>query len=114
MKDIEIILSIAGTALGLLITTLTFIAKFVTNARAKKTIENTVKIGNAILPYIQEAEKFINYSGAEKKQYVLTKATQFALDNNIKLDIGLVEEKIEEIVTATKLVNAREKDKNKQ
>ena len=107
MENIEIIISIASAALGLLITTVTFISKFVTNAKAKKAMENIVKIGNAIVPYIEEAETFMNYSGEEKKQYVLTKANRFAIDNNIKFDEQAVSDKIEELVTLTKQVNKR-------
>lgn len=107
MEDIQIILSIAATAIGLLITTVTFLAKFITNSKAKKIAENIIKIGNAILPFVQEAEKFVSYSGSEKKEYVLTKANQFAIDNGIKFDVELVSAKIEEIVAATKLINAR-------
>lgn len=107
MENLEIIISIASTALGLLITTVTFIGKFVTNAKAKKAMENIVKIGNAVIPYIEEAETFVHYTGEEKKQYVLTKANRFAMDNNIKFDEQAVSERIEELVTLTKQVNKR-------
>lgn len=107
MENIEIIISIASAALGLLITTVTFLSKFVTNAKAKKAMENIVKIGNAVIPYIEEAETFVHYSGEEKKQYVLTKANMFAIENKIKFNEQAVSEKIEELVTLTKQVNKR-------
>lgn len=107
MENLEVILSIAGTAVGLLITTLTFLSGFIKNAKAKKAMENVVKIGNAVIPYIEEAEAFIHYSGTEKKQYVLTKANRFAIDNNLKFDEQAVSEKIEELVALTKQVNKR-------
>lgn len=107
MENLEIIISIASAALGLLITTITFISKFVTNAKAKKAMENIVKIGNAVIPYIEEAETFVHYSGAEKKQFVMTKANKFAIENNIKFDEQAVSEKIEELVALTKQVNKR-------
>ena len=107
MENLEIILSAAGTALGLLVTTVTFLAKFIKNAKAKKVAENIVKIGNAMIPYIQEAETFLNYSGEEKKQYVMTKANQFAIDNNIPFDAEAVSDKIEELIGLTKQVNVK-------
>lgn len=107
MENIEIIISIASAALGLLVTTVTFVGKFVTNARAKRAMENIVKIGNAVIPYIQEAETFLHYSGEEKKQFVMTKANRFAIDNNIKFDEQAVSDKIEELVALTKQVNRR-------
>ena len=105
MENLEIILSAAGTALGLLVTTVTFLAKFIKNAKGKKVAENIVKIGNAMIPYIQEAETFLNYSGEEKKQYVMTKANQFAIDNNIPFDAEAVSDKIEELIALTNQVN---------
>ena len=107
MENLEIILSVAGTALGLLVTTVTFLTKFIKNAKAKKVAENIVKIGNAMIPYIQEAETFLNYSGEEKKQYVMTKANQFAIDNNIPFDAEAVSDKIEELIGLTKQVNVK-------
>ena len=107
MENLEIIISIASAALGLLITTVTFLSKFVTNAKAKKAMENIVKIGNAVIPYIEEAETFVHYSGEEKKQYVLTKANMFAIENKIKFNEQAVSEKIEELVMLTKQVNKR-------
>lgn len=118
MEDIEIILSMAGTALGLLITTITFLAKFLQNSKnkkvaeaAQKVAENIIKIGNAVLPFVEKAETFVNYTGAEKKEYVMSQAIKFAVDHNIPFDMELVSNKIEEIVTATKSINARDKDK---
>ena len=107
MENLEIILSAAGTALGLFVTTVTFLAKFIKNAKGKKVAENIVKIGNAMIPYIQEAETFLNYSGEEKKQYVMTKANQFAIDNNIPFDAEAVSDKIEELIGLTNQVNVK-------
>ena len=111
MKNIEIIISISGTALGFLITALTFIAKFIKSAKAKKAAENLIKIGSAVIPYIEQAEKYANYSGTEKKEYVLTKANQFAINQGIAFDAVSVGNKIEELVRLTKQVNKRDKDK---
>lgn len=106
MENLEIILSVAGTALGLLVTTVTFLSQFIKNAKAKKAAENVVKICNVVIPYIQEAEAFVNYSGEEKKQYVMTKANRFAIENKIPFDEAAVSERVEEMVALTKQVNA--------
>lgn len=105
IANLEVILSVAGTALGLLITTITFLSKFLESAKAKKVAENIVKIGEAMIPYIEQAEAFVHYSGAEKKEYVLTKANRFAIENDIKFDAEAVSNKIEELVDLTKKVN---------
>ena len=107
MENLEIILSVAGTALGLLVTTVTFLSKFIKSAKAKKIAENIIKIGNAMIPYIEQAENYVNFSGEEKKQYVMTQANQFAIENGIAFDAEAVGEKIEELVDLTKKVNKR-------
>lgn len=112
MENLNIILSIAGTALGLLITTLTFLSKFIKSAKAKKFTEHLAQIGNMILPYIEEAENFVHFTGEEKKQFVMTKANQFAIDNKIKFDCAAVSKKIDELVSLTKKVNANGKKIN--
>lgn len=111
MENFELIVSLAGAALGLFITTATFLAKFVKNAKLKKAAEQTIEICNAILPYIEEAETFVNYSGEEKKAYVMTKVNQYAIENGISFDKELVDNEIEEMVKLSKEVNSREKDK---
>ena len=106
MENLELILSAAGTALGLLVTTLTLLAKFIGSAKAKKVAEQTIEIANAVLPYIEEAEKFTNYSGKEKKEYVMTKANQYAIANGIRFDAEAVSAEVEELIGLTKQVNA--------
>ena len=58
---------------------------------------------------IEEAEKFIEYSGKEKKEYVMDKIGEYAEELGIKADLQFVSEKIEELVKLTKGVNMYEK-----
>jgi len=71
MANIQTILSITTATLGFLATTLTLIYNLVKNIKAKKRAENVIKIGDAIIPYIEQAEKFPAYSSIEKKEYGL-------------------------------------------
>ena len=41
----------------------------------------------------------------------MTKANQFAIDHGIDFNVGLVSQKVEELVKLTKEVNRRDKDK---
>ena len=111
MLNLEVIISLAGTAVGFLVTAATFLAKFIKSAKAKKIAEQTIKIGDAVLPYIKQAETFVHYSGPEKKEFVLTKANQYAIEQGIRFDTELAGEKIEELVKLTKEVNKRDKDR---
>ena len=114
MKDLEILLSLTATVIGLLITILTFIVKSVKNAKVKKGLEQAMKIGNAILPFIQEAEKFTAFTGPEKKAYVMTKANQFALTNHLSFNEPQISVKVEELVALTKQVNVTNSAKDKE
>lgn len=105
MEKLSLVLSIAGTMAGLFIVMLTSICKWIKNSKAKKVAENIIKIGNFIFPYIEEAERFISFTGEEKKAYVMTKANQYAIDNGIKFDEEKTSAKIDEIVALCKVVN---------
>jgi hypothetical protein len=107
MKELEFIISMGGTIIGLAITGLTFLVKLIKNAKAKRAMEQIIEIGNAVLPFIREAEKFTSYTGEEKKAYVMTKANQFAITNHITFDEEQVSGKIEELVALTRQVNAK-------
>lgn len=74
----------------------------------------TLKLAETIQPLIVEAEKFTHFSGEEKKQYVLTKANQFAIDPKLKFDQEKVSVMIDELVETTKKVNMRDKDKARE
>lgn len=60
---------------------------------------------------VREAEKLVNYTGAEKKEYVQTRTIQFAKQKNISYKAVKVSNYIEKLVEISKSVNAREKDK---
>lgn len=108
--DIQSILALVGTALPLLTGLVTFIVKFVKNEKVKKVLQQTVKITEALQPLIIRAEAFTHYTGEEKKQFVLTAANRFAIENGISFDAERVSALIDELVVTTKKVNAREKD----
>ena len=105
MKNLELIFSLLATILGLLITLITFIKKYVSNLKAKKIIEQSLKICNILLPLIEKAEEFSSYTGQEKKEYVMTKANQYALDNGIKFNEEFISNKIEDLLSLTNQVN---------
>lgn len=113
MKNLEVIISLAGTMIGLSITALTFLMKYIKNKKAKRIAEQLVMIGDAVLPLIREAEKFTGYTGAEKKTYVMTKANQYAINQKINFDEKQVGEKVEELVELTNQVNVKNKTEQK-
>ena len=113
MENLELIISLASAALGFIVTTATFLAKFIKNAKLKKVAQNPIEICNALIPYIEQAETFVNYTGEEKREFVITKAKQYAMEHNINFNEELVSNEREELVKLSKDVNKREKDSKK-
>ena len=85
---------------------------YLKTAKAKKNAECAVKaltgmevIINSIQPLVIRAEQFRNFSGAEKKEWVMTQLRILALEKNLIVDEKLVSDKVEEIVATTNKVN---------
>lgn len=110
-EKIKIIVSLVSALVPLISIITGLIIKFAKTEQAKKLAKQlnfwTTEIGK----YVVEAEKFLNYKGLEKKEYVLTKVNQACLDNKVKYDLIKVSEILEDVVKITKQVNQKEKDK---
>lgn len=109
MENLELILSLAGTALSLFIACVIFIVKIIRGCITKKKLKNSYVLLDAVAPLMEIAETFTNYSGEEKKEYVITKVNQFALENGITFDKQAVTNKIEELIGLSKNVNSDRK-----
>lgn len=110
MEDLELYLSVAATILGLLVSTLTFLTKFIKSAKEKRIAEELLQLTQDLMPFIEEAEKFIHFTGVEKKAYVMTKATQLVINNKMKVSQGKISDTIDGLVRLTKEVNVRISD----
>lgn len=111
MENLELIVSLAGTALSLFIACVLFIVKLIRGCITKKKLKNSYVLLDAVAPLMEIAETFTGYSGEEKKEYVMTKVNQFAIENGIKFDEEAVTKKIEELIGLSKKVNSdREKE----
>lgn len=93
-------------ALGLLVT----LVISVVSAVKKK---NWDKVKSAIEEYVKEAE-ILNADGTVKKEIVMSKARTLCSILHIRFDDKKISSVIEGIVTLTKSVNAREKDKTQK
>ncbi len=111
MENLELIVSLAGTALSLFIACVLFIVKIIRGYITKKKLKNSYVLLDAVAPLMEIAEQFTHYSGEEKKEYVMTRVNQFALENKIKFDSEAVNEKIEELIGLSKKVNGVKSDK---
>lgn len=107
MENLEILLSLAGTALSLLVACVTFIVKLIKNVKQRIAEQGATALLDAVTPIVEIAESMTNYSGSEKKEYVLTKVNQYAIENGIEFDANAVSDKIEQLVELSKQVNKR-------
>lgn len=105
MENVELILSFVGTALSLAAMCAVFIIKLIKAVSAKKRTQESAMLLDAVIPLMEIAEKFANYSGEEKREYVLTKINQFALENGLHFNAETVSAKIEELIKLTKKIN---------
>lgn len=75
-------------------------------SKSKKKALNVLK--SSICNFIKEAEEFKNYTGAEKKAYVMTRALKISYN---LMSSAEIDNYIEEQVTLTNLVNIAKKGK---
>lgn len=110
MEILGIIITFVSTILGLLVTLVTYILKFVDNKKVKEKALNFISISEKLIELITEVEK-TTLNGLEKKKYVLQKIEEYAKDNNLKYDNEEISNKIEELVSLTRNVNIIIKEK---
>ena len=84
MNKIKIIISLLATTLSLLFTSSLSLFKFINSKKLNKKIIDLMKISKV----------FTNYSGIEKKEYVLTKLNQLSIDNKVNFCIEKASSKI--------------------
>ena len=105
MENMEYILSLVGTTLSCVAALLTLGVKFIKAIKEMKSLMSREKIAEKLPELITEAEKFIEYSGKEKKAYVLDKISKYAKSAGIEADLQFVSEKIEELIKLSRQVN---------
>ena len=70
------------------------------------------KLETALKEFIENVECLTNLTGEEKKEIVLAKASNFCQTIGLKFDVVKVSTTIEDLISLSKKVNQREKDKN--
>lgn len=108
MENIKEIITIASACLGLLATITGFLIPLVKNVKAKNKLTALNKLSATLQALIIDAETFANFTGAEKKEYVMTKANRYAIEHKLPYDEQAVSEKVEDLVALSKEVNKRD------
>lgn len=80
------------------------------NSKVKKHVSSILLITEKAKTYIIEAEQKTNYTGAEKKSFVITRLLKFIVDNTIKnINENTLSDIIENEVALTNEVNVVKK-----
>ena len=110
LEMLKEIIDIIAVAIPLLISLIIVIAKLSKNTKLKRFSENLIEVEEVIKRFMENAETFINYSGADKKEWVKVKVNQYCIENGIPYNDSIVDSLIEKLIELTKTVNKREKD----
>lgn len=87
-----------------------FIVSFIKNKKVKRYANNILTVTEVAKTYIKEAEKMTNYTGAEKKNFVLSRLLKYIYDNAIKkVSEDTLSDIIENEVSLTNEVNIEKK-----
>lgn len=87
--------------------------KFMKTIKSTQSLKDVSDILDAVGPIMEIAESFVNYTGAEKKNFVLTQVEQLASENGITINASIVSDKIEEHIQLSKKINYIEKKEEK-
>lgn len=107
LETIMQIVYISLIALSLLSTILTIIIKATKNEKVKKNAETAYTIIKKVQDLIINAESFVNYSGSEKLNFVITRMKEFSLTNKLSLTEEKITELVENEISLSKDVNAK-------
>lgn len=114
LANMKEVVAITSAALSLLTTIFVLVAKLTKNVKLRKLAERITFFREQVEKYVALAEEIVNFKGKDKKEWVVTKVNQAAIDAGIQFDADVVSQLIEEVVNLTKIVNARDKDKIKR
>lgn len=112
MEKLEIILSLGGTVISFIITLIVVIIKLIKWKKNYKSLEEEKELYDLVDDLMSIAETYNNYLGKEKKEYVMTKLNQFAIENEIDFDKEKVDERIEKLIKLSKNVNYKKTNTN--
>ena len=113
LENIELFLSVIGAFLSLVVAIIICAIKFMKTIKSTQSLKDVSDILDAVGPIMEIAESFVNYTGAEKKNFVLTQVEQLASENGITINASIVSDKIEELIQLSKKINYIEKKEEK-
>lgn len=116
MDNVTALVSTLSAIVGLIITAVTFLIKFITAVKAKNISEaaRLLQIGaEEAVRFVETVKSKANgeLDSQTKLTMALTRINQYCIDNNIEYNENQAIKLVEEAIKFSKEVNAREKDK---
>ena len=107
MENIEVIISLALAVAGLICALIGCAVKVFRSVKGKIKAYGELALLDELMSLVEIAEEFTDYSGGEKRDYVLKNVDSFARESGIDIDLALAKKRIEQLVDLTKNVNKR-------
>ncbi len=107
IENLEMIISFVATLVSFMSALIVYIVKYVKSVKSRIRANNEIKVYDTLISLVEEAERYTNFTGSEKKTYVLTRILKFMTDNKIELSFEDIEGKIEDYITLSKKVNVK-------
>lgn len=114
LAETERLIGILSGVLGILLTAIGFGIKLGRMAKERNLEKWENFFNEQAKLFVVLAEDIKNFEGKDKKEWVLTKINQAAIDAKIPFNEALVDTIIEKVVDITKKVNRRDKDKKEE
>ena len=108
-ETITTMCALLGAVLSLMGFVLSQLAKS-KNKKAKTIAESMLSVVNACSKAVEITEQYVNFTGEEKKAYAMTLVKEYCIDNGIKINVDEISNNIENIITLSKIVNAKKQN----
>ena len=108
MLNWEQIIKLASAIISVLATVVGLLIPLIKNTKAKKKLIGLKKLSDSLQDLVIKAEQHVNYTGDEKKEYVITRANRYAMENKLPFNEQAVSDIIESLVTVSKNVNKKQ------
>lgn len=104
---LEILEEYSITLLSIGLSLMIVLFKNVKSKRLRRIANKLIVFSKITQELVIQAEEFIHFKGAEKKEWVKTKINQYAIDHKLPYDEHEIDNMIEEFIHVSKNVNRR-------
>lgn len=107
MENMQMVIALITSAAVFIGTVSGFVIGLVKAIKGKTLAVGKVSVAEELFRLVEEAEAMLGKSGEEKKDFVLNKINEFAVNNKLPFDKDSVSAAIDNIVAFTKKINVK-------